>query len=38
LKIVRHLTGVFIFGGVGVFLIFCILGAATGARASRSVL
>ena len=34
----RHLAGVFIFGGVGVFLVFCVLGAATGVRASRSVL
>jgi hypothetical protein len=34
----RHLAGVFIFGGVGVFLAFCVLGAASGVRASRSVL
>jgi uncharacterized membrane protein len=33
----RHLVGVFIFGGVRVFLILCLLGAATGVRASRSV-
>jgi hypothetical protein len=33
----RHLLGVFVFGGVGVFLVFCLLGAATGVRASRSV-
>jgi hypothetical protein len=32
----RHLAGAFIFGGVGVFLICCLLGAATGVRASRS--
>jgi hypothetical protein len=32
----RHLAGAFIFGGVGVFLVFCLLGAATGVRASRS--
>ena len=36
----RHLAGGggFIFGGVGVFLVFCVLGAASGVRASRSVL
>jgi hypothetical protein len=33
----RHLVGAFVFGGVGVFLVFCLLGAATGVRASRSV-
>jgi hypothetical protein len=33
----RHLVGAFVFGGVGVFLIFCLLGAATGVRAPRSV-
>lgn len=32
----RHLAGGFIFGGVGIFLIFCVLGAAIGVRASRS--
>jgi hypothetical protein len=32
----KHLAGVFIFGGVGVFLILCLLGAAVGVRASRS--
>ncbi len=32
----RHLTGAFIFGGVGVFLILCVLGAVIGIRASRS--
>lgn len=32
----RHLAGVFIFGGVGVFLLLLLLGAATGTRASRS--
>jgi SdpI/YfhL protein family len=31
----RHLAGAFIFGGVGVFLILCLLGAAVGVRASR---
>src|ERR1700683_851866 len=34
----RPLGGVFIFGGVGVFLVFCVLGAASGVRASRFVL
>jgi uncharacterized membrane protein len=34
----RHLVGMFIFGGVGLFLILVILGAAIGVRASRSVL
>jgi hypothetical protein len=33
----RHLVGGFIFGGVGVFLITCILGAAVGVRAARPV-
>jgi hypothetical protein len=33
----RHLFGAFVFGGVGVFLVFCLLGAVTGVRASRSV-
>jgi hypothetical protein len=33
----RHLFGVFVFGGMGVFLVFCLLGAVTGVRASRSV-
>ena len=33
----KHLAGAFIFGGVGVFLLSCLLGAATGVRASRSV-
>jgi hypothetical protein len=33
----KHLAGAFIFGGVGVFLLLCLLGAATGVRASRSV-
>jgi hypothetical protein len=32
----KHLAGAFIFGGVGVFLLLCLLGAATGVRASRS--
>ena len=32
----EHLAGIFIFGGVGVFLILCLLGAATGVRAARS--
>jgi uncharacterized membrane protein len=31
----KHLAGAFIFGGVGVFLVLCLLGAATGVRASR---
>jgi hypothetical protein len=31
----RHLAGVFIFGGVGVFLVLCLLGAAVGVRAAR---
>jgi hypothetical protein len=33
----KHLFGAFVFGGVGVFLVFCLLGAATGVRAARSV-
>jgi hypothetical protein len=33
----RHLFGGLVFGGVGVFLILCLLGAVTGVRASRSV-
>ena len=33
----RHLVGAFVFGGAGVFLVFCLLGAATGVRAARSV-
>src|SRR5580658_3030475 len=33
----KHLFGVFVFGGIGVFLIFCLLSAVTGVRASRSV-
>jgi hypothetical protein len=33
----RHLFGAFVFGGVGVFLVFCLLGAVTGVRASRAV-
>jgi len=33
----RHFAGIFIFGGVGVFLISCLAGAAIGVRASRSV-
>ena len=33
----RHLFGACVFGGVGVFLVLCLLGAATGVRASRSV-
>ncbi len=33
----RHFAGIFIFGGVGVLLIFCLLGAAVGVRAARSV-
>jgi hypothetical protein len=32
----KHLAGIFIFSGVGVFLILCLLGAATGVRAARS--
>jgi len=32
----EHLAGIFIFGGVGVFLVLCLLGAATGVKASRS--
>ena len=33
----KHLFGAFVFGGVGIFLVFCLLGAVTGVRASRSV-
>jgi hypothetical protein len=33
----QHLAGAFIFGGVGVFLLLILPGAATGVRASRSV-
>jgi SdpI/YfhL protein family len=33
----RHLAGGFIFGGVGVFLLLILLGAAIGVRASRAV-
>ena len=33
----RHLFGVFVFGGVGLFLLLILLGAAVGVRASRSV-
>lgn len=32
----RHLIGIFIFGGVGIFLVLCIVGAAIGGRAARS--
>jgi hypothetical protein len=32
-----RLLGVFVFGAVGVFLVFCLLGAVAGVRASRSV-
>jgi hypothetical protein len=32
----KHLTGAFIFSGVGVFLVLCLLGAVTGVRAARS--
>jgi hypothetical protein len=31
----RHVSGPFIFGGAGAFLIFCLLGAAVGVRAAR---
>ena len=31
----RHLAGAFIFGGVGAFLVLCLLGAAVGVRAAR---
>jgi hypothetical protein len=31
----RHLAGAFIFGGVGGFLVLCLLGAAMGVRAAR---
>ena len=33
----RHLFGVFVFGGVGLFLLLILLGAAIGVKASRSV-
>jgi uncharacterized membrane protein len=33
----RHLAGAFIFGGVGVFLVLCLLGATVGVRAARPV-
>jgi hypothetical protein len=33
----KHLFGAFVFGGMGVFLVFCLLRAVTGVRASRSV-
>jgi hypothetical protein len=33
----RHLAGGFIFGGVGVFLLLILLGAAIGVKASRAV-
>ncbi len=33
----KHLYGAFVFGGVGVTLICCLLGAATAVRAARSV-
>jgi hypothetical protein len=33
----RHLAGAFIFGGAGVFLVLCLLGAAVGVRAARPV-
>jgi hypothetical protein len=33
----RHFAGIFIFGGVGAFLVLCLLGAAIGVRATRSV-
>ena len=33
----RHLFGACIFGGVGVFLVLCLLGSAMGVRASRAV-
>jgi hypothetical protein len=32
----RHLFGGFVFGGLGVFLILCLLGAAIGVRAART--
>ena len=32
----KYLAGAFIFGGVAAFLVLCLLGAATGVRASRS--
>ena len=33
----KHLFGIFVFGGVAVLLVFCLLGAVIGVRASRSV-
>ena len=33
----KHLYGAFVFGGVGVTLVCCLLGAATAVRAARSV-
>jgi hypothetical protein len=33
----RHFAGLFIFGGIGAFLIFVLFGAAIGVRAARSV-
>jgi SdpI/YhfL family protein len=33
----RHLFGGFVFGGLGVFLVLCLLGAATGVRSARTV-
>jgi hypothetical protein len=33
----RHLFGALVFGGAGVFLLLCLLGAAVGVRAARSV-
>src|ERR1700735_3307625 len=33
----RHLFGAFVFGGGGVFLVLCLLGAVTGVRAARTV-
>jgi hypothetical protein len=32
----RHLIGIFIFGGVGIFLVLSLVGAAIGGRAARS--
>ena len=33
----RHLMGIFIFGGVGILLVLCLVGTAIGVRATRSV-
>jgi uncharacterized membrane protein len=33
----NHFAGLIIFGGVGVFLVLCLLGAAIGVRTSRAV-